>query len=113
MVFGVAPCTSRKGPNVPVILKDDASSLLTLLSKNRIVFTLSVRRFADKKMLEFYEGSPNSLPACSMSLLFLCTITVTGRLVSRRISAAKFWWDDVLSIISLVQMVEIGAVCFC
>ena len=69
--------------------------------------------FANKKMLEFYEGSPASLPACSISLTFLCTIAVTGRLVSRRISAAKFWWDDVLSIVSLVETPEVSAVFSC
>ena len=64
-------------------------------------------------MLAFYEGSPTSLPAWSISFIFLCTTAVTGRLVSRRISAAKFWWDDVLSIISLVEILEVAAVYLC
>ena len=106
MVFGVATCTSHRLPDVPVILKD-AFPLLTILSQNSSLCILPVGSFENRKMLEFYEGSPTSLAACSMSLIFLCTIAVTGRLVSRRISAAKFWWDDVLSIISLVEILEI------
>ena len=113
MVFGRAPCTSQKGPHVPVILKDDALPIPTLLSQNSSLFILSIGGITNKKMYEFYEGSPTSFPPCSISLIFLCTIAVTGRLVSRRISAAKFWWDDVLSTISLVEILEVGAVCFC
>lgn len=53
-------------------------------------------------MYSFYEGSSTSLPAYSLALMILATVAVLSRLLSRRISAAKFWWDDVLIIIGLV-----------
>lgn len=61
-------------------------------------------------MYSFYEGSSTSLPAYSLALMILATVAVLGRLLSRRISAAKFWWDDMLTIIGLVSSLHIGAI---
>lgn len=38
----------------------------------------------------------------SVTFLFLNTLVVGLRLLSRRISAARLWWDDAFIVISLV-----------
>ena len=45
---------------------------------------------------------PSSFTAFSVIFIFLSSLTVGLRLLSRRISSANFWWDDALIVISLV-----------
>ena len=46
-------------------------------------------------MLDNYRAT--SLVSYSVVLIFLSTISVIMRLISRHISAADFWWEYVLS----------------
>ena len=40
----------------------------------------------------------------SVALIALSSILAILRLISRRLSAAKFWWDDALIVVSLVGL---------
>lgn len=49
-------------------------------------------------------GTAAGLIGFSVTFLILNTFTVALRLVSRRISAARLWWDDLFIVISLVGL---------
>ena len=50
------------------------------------------------------ESRSALLLGCSVTLITLSSLLVVLRLISRRVSATKFWWDDVLIILSLVSL---------
>ena len=49
-------------------------------------------------------GDAASLVGFSVTFLVLNTLAVALRLISRRISAARLWWDDTFIVISLVGL---------
>ena len=54
-------------------------------------------------MMQTHDRS-ELLVGYSVALIVLSSILVILRLISRRLSAAKFWWDDTLIVISLVGL---------
>ena len=52
-------------------------------------------------------GDAAGLIAFSVTFLFLNTATVALRLISRRISAARLWWDDAFIVLSLVGLLPV------
>ena len=55
------------------------------------------RLFTTVKMLAASSERSTSLFAYSITLIILSTVAVIMRLISRRISAARFWWESVFS----------------
>lgn len=58
-------------------------------------------------MTDVIENRAPSFVAFSVIFIALSSLTVGLRLLSRRISAAKFWWDDAIIVISLVGYLKI------
>ena len=52
-------------------------------------------------------GDAAGLIGFSVTFLVLNTLTVALRLISRRISAARLWWDDTFIVISLVGLLPV------
>lgn len=53
-------------------------------------------------MADVNETRAPSFVAFSVIFIVLSSLAVGLRLLSRRISAANFWWDDALIVVSLV-----------
>ena len=43
----------------------------------------------------------------TITLTVLATLAVAARLVARKLSVAKFWWDDLLIVLALVRGIEV------
>ena len=52
-----------------------------------------------------YIDRPATLFGCSLVLIILSSVLVILRLISRRLCAAKLWWDDALIVLSLVSLI--------
>lgn len=51
----------------------------------------------------YYESRTSDLYGGTIALVGAATIAVALRIVARRISAAKFWWDDWNLVLALVR----------
>lgn len=51
----------------------------------------------------YYQTRVPDLYAATITLAVLQTIAVVARFAARKISAAKFWWDDYTILLALVR----------
>ena len=54
-------------------------------------------------MDRYYESRVSEIYGGSISLIVLAILLVFARLVARKLSRAKFWWDDLLIVLALVS----------
>ena len=51
----------------------------------------------------YYQNRTAAVYSGTISLIIVAAIAVTLRLISRKVSAAPFWWDDWTLVIALVN----------
>lgn len=51
----------------------------------------------------YHESQASKLYGVTISLVVAATFAVALRLVARRLSAAKYWWDDWMLVVALVR----------
>ncbi|KAL8644847.1 MAG: hypothetical protein Q9210_007041 [Variospora velana] len=56
----------------------------------------------DEPGFDLYANQQGRIIASSIAFIILTTGFVSLRLLSRRLSGARFWWDDLLAVIALV-----------
>lgn len=55
------------------------------------------------KMSSYYQSRTSDVYGVTISLTVLATFLVIARLIARRMSAAKLWWDDLALVAALVS----------
>ena len=51
----------------------------------------------------FHQSRVSEVYGGTITLMVLATIAVAARLLARRLSVAKYWWDDPLIVFALVR----------
>jgi hypothetical protein len=50
----------------------------------------------------YHESQKSQIYGVTVTLVVAATLAVALRLVARRLSAAKYWWDDWMLVLALV-----------
>lgn len=56
-----------------------------------------------RTMSVYYQSRQSEIYGGTISLIILATLSVAVRLVARRQSLAKLWWDDIILVVALVS----------
>lgn len=56
----------------------------------------------------FYQSRVSGIYGGTVPLMVLATIAVAARLVARKLSVAKYWWDDLLVVLALVRKIGVS-----
>ncbi|KAI4272862.1 MAG: hypothetical protein L6R38_006500 [Xanthoria sp. 2 TBL-2021] len=59
-------------------------------------------------MSVYYQSRQSEIYGGTISLIILATVSVAVRLVARRQSPAKLWWDDFTVVVALVRYCGLG-----
>ena len=51
----------------------------------------------------YYQSRASEVYGATITLQVLATIAVIARLVSRKLSVAKYWWDDLTIVLAWVR----------
>ena len=54
-------------------------------------------------MSNYYQSRTSAVYGVTISLTALATLLAIARLIARRMSAAKLWWDDLALVAALVS----------
>ena len=104
MHLSKAPCVCPQSPSIAFIyLEIFAISLPTILGSSRSLSTMT--NIND-------QSSQVQIYTVTAILLAIATVGVALRLLARRISSARFWWDDYTIIVALVISTPSGLALF-